>query len=173
MIAGCPRCGARYRIDPTRVKPEGVRLRCSKCEAVFRIAPPPQERPQEAATVRPLVLVADSDVDAGKRLASTLAGWGYEPLLVHDGVEAMLTIQRSLPRAVILDAGLPKMFGFQVCEIVKRNESLRSIHVVLVGAIHDQNRYRRAPNELYGADAYVERPQLPEALRPILRSFEL
>jgi CheY-like chemotaxis protein len=88
-------------------------------------------------------------------------------------VEAILGIQRILPRVVILDAGLPKMFGFQICELMKRNESLRSIYVVLVGAIYHQDRYRRAPSQLYGADAYVERPQLPEALRPILRGFGL
>jgi CheY-like chemotaxis protein len=119
------------------------------------------------------VVTADAEVEAGKALTNTLAAWGLEPVLVHDGVEAILTIQRILPRVVILDAGLPKMFGFQVCELMKRNESLRSIQVVLVGAIYHQDRYRRAPSELYGADAYVERPQLPEALRPILRGFGL
>jgi CheY-like chemotaxis protein len=119
------------------------------------------------------VLVADSDVEVGKALASTLVTWGVQPLLVHDGVEAILTIQRTLPRVVILDAALPKMFGFQICELMKRNQSLREIRVVLVGAIHHRERYRRPPSELYGADAYVERPQLPEALRPILRGFGL
>jgi CheY-like chemotaxis protein len=74
---------------------------------------------------------------------------------------------------VILDAGLPKMFGFQVCELIKRNESLKSIQVVLIAAIHHSDRYRRDPNELYGADVYVERPQLPEALKPILRNLGL
>ena len=50
------------------------------------------------------MVVADSDVDAGKRTATALADWGYSPVLVHDGVEAILTIQRQLPRAVVLDA---------------------------------------------------------------------
>jgi CheY-like chemotaxis protein len=119
------------------------------------------------------VLVADPDSESGKRTAGALSEWGLEPLLVHDGVEAILTIQRSLPRAVVLDAALPKMFGFQVCELVKRNESLRGIHVVLVGAIHHRERYRRPPRELYGADAYVERPELPSALREHLTRFGL
>jgi predicted Zn finger-like uncharacterized protein len=186
MIAGCPKCGARYRIESARLRPEGVRLRCSRCEAVFRVTPPAERAPEQPRAKAPelppppggagsargrLVLVADADVAAGKELAHALTEWGLEPVLVHDGVEAILMIQRTLPRVVILDAGLPKMFGFQVCELVKRNESLRSIHVVLVGAIHDELRYRRPPNEIYGADAYVERPQLPEALRPILRGF--
>jgi predicted Zn finger-like uncharacterized protein len=191
LIAACPNCGVRYRIEAARLRPEGVRLRCSKCEAAFRVTPPaPQaeraepapargasitERPRSAAARRrgDLVLLADADVSTGKVTANVLADWGFEPVLVHDGVEAILTIQRLLPRAVILDAGLPKMFGFQICELMKRNASLSTIPVVLVGAIHHEDRYRRAPSEIYGADAYVERPQLPEALRPILRGFGL
>src|SRR5262245_8528768 len=144
MIAACPHCGARYRIERERLPAQGARLRCSRCEAIFRVNPPapaaahasegrplqgkaaerprsePQtsevrassaaERPQseaqpsEAARAdssaaagrgrQPLVLVADPDVEAGKVLAGALAGWGIEPVLVHDGVEAVLTIQR-------------------------------------------------------------------------------
>ena len=212
MIAACPKCAARYKLDRARLCAEGVRLRCTRCEAVFRVTPPAavsqrveapspgpappspdpsppdpiQQTPSAVADAgaadapaaprgevvrRNLVLLADSEVEAGKALAHALVGWGLEPMLVHDGVEAILTIQRSLPRVVILDAALPKMFGFQVCELVKRNESLRGIHVVLVGAIHHRDRYRRAPTEIYGADAYVERPELPEALGPILQRF--
>jgi hypothetical protein len=56
---------------------------------------------------------------------------------------------------------------------MKRNEQLRSIPVVLVGAIHDEHRYRRPPGEIYGADAYVERQQLPDALADVLARFGL
>jgi CheY-like chemotaxis protein len=141
-------------------------------------APPPPREPAPvpeapARDTSRLVLVANPDVAGGKAMCAALGRWGFESLLVHDGVEAILTVQRSLPRVVVLDAALPKMFGFQVCELIKRNDSLCSIHVVLVGAIHDQSRYRRPPGELYGADAYVERQQLPEALGPILAGFGL
>jgi len=212
MIVACPGCSARYQIEPDRLRPEGVRLRCTRCEAVFRVSPPPapvasaagsptgsaplaptpqpevprapapslappMSRP--AAPVHPaapidrerLVLIADPEIEQGKSTASALARWGLQPVLVHDGVEAILAIQRLLPRAIVIDAALPKMFGFQVCEIVKRNESLRDIHVVLVGAIHDRTRYRRPPEEIYGADAYIERQELPESLRSIFQGF--
>lgn len=200
MIVACPKCQARYRVEAERLGPEGMRLRCSKCEAVFRVTPPAAVAPPApaplpaAAPVAPpaaatassaaeqapppspeqrqrLVLLADPDVQAGKAIAHTLEQWGLEPLLVHDGVEAMMTIQRRLPRAVVLDAGLPKMFGFQICEFMKRNESLRGIHVVLIGSVYHQDRYRRPATDLYGADAYVERPQVPDALRPVFEEF--
>jgi predicted Zn finger-like uncharacterized protein len=189
MIAACPKCSARYRIDKQRLPAEGARLRCSRCEAVFRVTPPAREEPAHAAAAaqvdpsgappRPeqdrqrLVLIADPEVDGAKATAQAVSSWGLEPVLVHDGVDAILTIQRLLPRVVVLDAALPKMFGFQICELMKRNDSLRGIHVVLIGAIHDRERYRRPPTEFYGADAYIERPNLPEALRPILTGFGL
>ncbi len=196
MIAACPKCQAKYRVDAERLSPEGARLRCAKCGAVFRVRAPEAARP--ATPVQPaaaapqevasppsepssapeapvdrerLVVVADPDVDHGKRVANALLAWGLQPVLVHDGVEAMLTIQRLLPRACVLDAALPKMYGFQICEMVKRNESLRSIHVVLVGSVHHQDRYRRPPTEMYGADVYMEKPSLPEGLGTVLQRF--
>jgi len=192
MIAACPTCSARYRIDATKVRPEGARLRCTRCETVFRVhapEPPPIAQAETPARSAPaadyaaeaqsprdrerLVLIASPEEDEGKQLAHTLAAWGLQTILVHDGVEAILNIQRALPRAVVLDAALPKMFGFQVCELMKRNESLRSIQVVLIGAIHNDDRYRRPPEEIYGADAYAERQALPDALQPILAGFGL
>ncbi|MDX1649942.1 MAG: hypothetical protein R3263_08825, partial [Myxococcota bacterium] len=114
------------------------------------------------------VLVAMPDAELAKRTGEMLAARGLRVVLVGDGVEAMLQIQRQLPAAVLLSAQLPRMYGFQVCEIVKRNESLKHIRVVLAGAIHHQGRYRRPPGELYGADAYLEEPDLPDALPPLL-----
>lgn len=217
MIAACPKCGAKYRVDESKVGAEGARLRCAKCQAVFRVrtpqaagtaaqaAPAPKPAaaaaaaPKAAPTARPAaappaaartsaaaghaedapidrercVLIADPSEERGKSTASAVAGWGLQPLLVHDGVEAMMSIQRALPRVVVLDAALPKMFGFQICEVMKRNESLSGIKVVLVGAIHAQDRYRRPPSEMYGADVYLEQPQLPDGLAPLLQQFGL
>jgi len=184
MVAGCPKCSARYRVDPDRIGPDGAKLRCTKCSAVFLVrAPKAQAAPVDVAPPEPepvasaeseidserLVLVADPDEARGKATAEAIRSWGLSAILVHDGVEAMLTIQRTLPAAIVLDAALPKMFGFQVCEVVKRNESLRETTVILVGAIHHQDRYRRDPAELYGADVYIESPDLPDGLLPLLR----
>jgi hypothetical protein len=83
----------------------------------------------------------------------------------------MLEIQRKQPRAAVLWASLPRMFGFQICEIVKRNESLRGIGVVLVGEIHDSQRYRRPAGDLYGADCYIEEPDVPDGLPALLEGL--
>jgi predicted Zn finger-like uncharacterized protein len=200
MIAACPKCAARYRIERERLHAGSVRLRCARCEAVFRVrppeapdaapepppapasarrepavaqaAPPPRPAappaPAPAAASGELILVAMPDGELTRRTCDVLEQRGLRVLRANDGVEAMLEIQRRLPRAIVLAADLPKMYGFQICEVVKRNESLRGTWVVLVGAIHHRERYRRAPGELYGADAYVDGPELPAGLLPLL-----
>jgi CheY-like chemotaxis protein len=170
-------------VDVERIRDAGAKLRCTKCSAVFLVrAPRPRSETPEQRAPAPspaqespqidrerLVLLADPSEERGKQSASAIASWGLVPHLVNDGVEAMLAIQRMLPQIVVLDAALPKMFGFQICEVMKRNESLKETTVILVGAIHDQERYRRDPSELYGADAYLEQPDLPDGLWPLLR----
>lgn len=191
MIAVCPKCNARYRVDTTRLPPEGAKLRCSKCSALFLVRVPVQgaaaatsaARPSGAASdgrpvqtagapqrpaSLPLVLVADGAANRGKASADALTRLGLAAHLVHDGVEAMLAIQRMLPRVVVLDASLPRMNGLEICEIVKRNESLRSTRVVLVGAgtIPDHD----AASDSYGPDEHLEPPDLPDGLVAILRA---
>ncbi len=183
MIAACPKCGSRYRIERERIEPAGARLRCSRCEVVFRVRPPSEgvapaavpsaPRAPEKRAPGPRMLVATPNADLGKETCAALERWGFETALVHDGVEAMLEVQRQLPRAIVVNANLPGMYGFQICEMVKRNESLRRIHVVLIGAIHAADRYRRPPDDLYGADAYLEEPDLPDGLAPILEGLDL
>ncbi len=231
MIAGCPKCGARYRVDREKLGSAGVRLRCAKCEAVFRVRAPeaeqelaeqtklspipaPLREPAQAETKPParvavaaapaaparvavaaapaaparvavaaapaakiapapepigdLVLIAIPEPEIAKQLAHALAARGLRSVVVHDGVEAMLEIQRKLPKAAIVAAHLPKMYGFQICELVKRNDSLRGTWLVLVGAIHNQERYRRPAGDTYGADAYLEMPDLPDGAFPLL-----
>jgi predicted Zn finger-like uncharacterized protein len=210
MIAGCPKCGARYRVEREKLAAGGVRLRCAKCEAVFRVRAPEAEandrtqlqpgtppqafaqgpvaapsgassRPVVAAqpTAPPasapplasgdLVLIAIPEVEVAKQLAETLAARGARTIVTHDGVEAVLELQRQLPRAAVVAAHLPKMFGFQLCELVKRNASLRGTWIVLAGAIHNQERYRRPASETYGADAYLEMPDLPDGALALLQ----
>ena len=109
MIAACPKCTARYRVDESRIGKRGAKLKCSRCEALFRVLAPPQPTaaseqaaPQvevpspsqseidEATLDRDrLVVVADPNVDAGKATVNQLSLWGLTPILVHDGVEAM------------------------------------------------------------------------------------
>ena len=147
MIAACPKCASRYRVDESRVGPEGARIRCTRCEVVFRIRRPdsiaaePDARPANPAAsgeasaqgFEGSVLIAGQGEVSHRAVEPLLAQNGLSVVRVTDGVEAMLTIQRSRPAVVILDRELSRMSGLEICELVKRNESLRETRLLMIG----------------------------------------
>jgi predicted Zn finger-like uncharacterized protein len=184
MIAACPRCSTRFRIGAERLRDEGVRLRCSQCQAVFRVYPPHADAPRRrddpvvdaelTPPPRPLerermVLIADPDAARGKASAAELSRLGLLPLLVHDGVEALLMLQRNLPGRVLIDVDTPRLSGPELCEVVKRNESLTSIRVVITGTVESLVSVGPLRAAGLGPDATLERADLPEGLAEALR----
>ncbi len=183
MIVACPSCKAKFRIDESRIQPPGVRLRCARCETMFAVrkrvvdaAPVVERETADAAAARadiaaagPKILIAHESMAFLTGVRAQLEREGYEVLAARDGVEALMRIQRELPRAVVIDTALPKMYGFEICEFLKRNESLRGIRVVLVASDNGRARYKRNPGNLYGADDYLEIHDIPSALPGILR----
>lgn len=41
MIVHCEKCGTKYKLDDSKVKPEGIKVRCSKCQHLFKVSPAP------------------------------------------------------------------------------------------------------------------------------------
>ncbi len=49
LIVSCPKCSTRFSLADDKVKPGGVRIRCSKCQEIFPVQPPEPEAPKKAA----------------------------------------------------------------------------------------------------------------------------
>jgi DNA-binding response OmpR family regulator len=81
-----------------------------------------------------------------------------------DGLEAFHAIEAEKPDVVLLDVALPSMFGFEVCENIRRDPSLAAVKTILIAAIYDKTRYKRTPASLYGADDYIEKHHIPDDL---------
>ena len=62
------------------------------------------------------VLIVDDNYDGAESLAMLLEEVGHETHLAHDGVEALEVAERIRPDAVLLDIGLPKLNGYEVCQ---------------------------------------------------------
>ena len=53
MIVACPKCKTKYRVDESKVGPQGVKLRCAKCQVIFRVTKKPTPAPQARPTPPP------------------------------------------------------------------------------------------------------------------------
>lgn len=108
------------------------------------------------------VLVVDDQINI-RRVIRLALGADFQVLEAADADQAYACVVKERPAAVVLDVMMPgAMNGFQLCERIKQDPELASIHVVMVtacGQVSDQE-YGRA----LGADAYIVKPFSPIAL---------
>lgn len=113
------------------------------------------------------VLVVDDEPYILRSLSYVLR---REPLEVHEartGREALEKIRSIRPGLVFLDAMMPEVSGFEVCQEVKADPALASTRVVILTARgQDQDRGRAA-----GADLYLTKPFSPARILEIAREL--
>ncbi len=160
MIVMCKKCRTCFHLDPSRIPEGGTRVRCSRCRQIFPVRPP-----------RAGILAAKEDREFLIYVKELLSGQPFEVLTALDGREAMEKIQRFHPAVALLDVALPKVYGFELCEVLKSDSRTRDIRIILLASIHSHTRYKRLPASLYGADAYLEIHHLADKLLPKIRAL--
>ncbi len=165
----CPGCKARFSFDVEKIDAAGIKLRCSKCKTIFRVvrkepAPAPLPGAAPAALPRIKVLVANESPAFCKAVAGVLGAEPFDVFSYHDGREAFEAVLKLKPDCVLLDVALPSMYGFEVCDAIRKEPSVAGTKVILIASIYDKTRYKRAPLSLYGADDYIEKHHIPDSL---------
>jgi predicted Zn finger-like uncharacterized protein len=163
MFISCPLCKTRFRFDEQKVRSDGIKLRCSKCAAIFRLA-----ADKGARGGRLSVLVAHEAVEFCAAVEKVLASEPFDIISCHDGKEAVDLVSRLKPDVVLLNVALPTMYGFQVCEALRGNPETSATRIILLAAIYDKTKYKRSPQSLYGADDYIEQHHIPDALAAMI-----
>jgi len=114
-----------------------------------------------------MLIVDDSD-DVRRLLRMTLEDAGYAIHEAGNGAEAVRIARETRPDIVVMDVTMPGAIdGLRACEMIKRDEQLRSCFVVMVTA-----RGRQQDIDLgnaAGADAYLVKPFSPMRLVEIVQ----
>src|SRR5512143_2835781 len=154
----CPGCKTRFSFDVEKVDSFGIKLCCNKCKTIFRVvrkspqpgAPPLSGPTCSAEPPRIKVVVANESPAFCKAVTGVLASEPFDVFTYHDGREALNAIMQLKPDVVLLDVALPSMYGFEVCDAVRKDPAIAGIKLILIASIYDKTRYKRAPQSLYG-----------------------
>ena len=118
------------------------------------------------------ILVVDDEPDIIELTQLYLSNDGYRVLSAHDGEEALLLVHTQKPDLVVLDLGLPKVDGKDVCRRLRQEGNALPIIVLTA---RDDDIDKIVLLEL-GADDYVTKPFNPRVLvsrvRAVLRRSE-
>jgi CheY-like chemotaxis protein/drug/metabolite transporter (DMT)-like permease len=84
------------------------------------------------------VLVVDDNRLSAKKLAMTVAALGHVVETALDGASALDLLRRRAFDVVFLDILMPKMDGFEVLRILKADENLRDVPVIVVSSLEKE-----------------------------------
>jgi len=93
---------------------------------------------------KPLVLVVDDDESMRALLQKQMELDGYRVVAVDNGPGALAEAAAEPPDVVLLDALMPGMDGFQVAETLKSSERTRTVPIIMVTGLEDQDSKLRA-----------------------------
>jgi len=114
------------------------------------------------------LLVVDDNHDAADSLGLLLGFHDFNVQVAYDGAAALSAALAVAPDVMLVDLGMPRMDGFRLAELVRREESLQKTLLVAVtgyggGAIEEAVR-------VAGFDHYLLKPVDLEHLLNLLRS---
>jgi CheY-like chemotaxis protein len=130
---------------------------------------PPETVPEPLPAVRRRILVVDDNDDAAEWLATVLRLNGHETYVAHDGLEAIRSAEQIRPDAVLLDIGLPRLDGYEVCRRIRAQawgQDLLLIALTGWGQEEDRQKSRDA-----GFDTHLVKPVDDEVLLKVLASL--
>lgn len=105
---------------------------------------------------KPVVVVADDDVEILALVSRTLRRMGIEVHEASDGDEALKTIRSVRPVAVVLDVMMPGLSGWEVCRALRDDQEIAETGVLMLTGIGERLNEMTSP--LYGADDHLDKP---------------
>jgi CheY-like chemotaxis protein len=122
----------------------------------------PAGEPLRLQRRRPRVLVADDDPDLVALVSDTLGQFGMDCDVARSGQQALDTVSRRPPDAILLDVNMVDVDGFEILKKLRRNLATSAIPVLLLTARSLESDITRGFG--YGADDYVVKPFNPSDL---------
>ena len=106
------------------------------------------------------ILVVDDDRQIVRLVQSYLQQSGFTALTAYDGEEALHAIRRDKPDLVVLDLMLPKRDGLEITRLLRADEQLAAIPILMLTARVDD--VDKIVGIELGADDYVTKPFNPQ-----------
>ena len=109
------------------------------------------------------ILIVEDDLDIQELLKNFLQEVGYAVTLASDGIEAISLFASTHFDLILLDIMLPKIDGFTVCELIRKQSS---VPIIMLTALNGEDEQIRGLD--LQVDDYITKPfSMPILVRKI------
>jgi PAS domain S-box-containing protein len=115
------------------------------------------------------ILIVDDNRDSADSLAMLLEIAGNKTYMAHDGVEAVEAIEQHRPEVVLLDIGLPRMDGHEVCRHVREQPWGKNILMIALTGWGQEDDRRKS--QAAGFNGHLVKPVDYDKLLELLGSL--
>jgi len=106
------------------------------------------------------ILVADDEPYINRSLSFVLKQEGYHVVSTNDGQEAWEQLLGGVkPEIIFLDVMMPRLSGFELCQMIKSDARFQNIYVILLTARWQETDRKYA--QTIGVDEYITKPFSP------------
>jgi CheY-like chemotaxis protein len=118
---------------------------------------------------RPIILVAEDNVEQRSLYVAILEAAGYGVLEAGDGAEAVDVARRDRPGLVLMDVTMPGTSGWNAVRTLKDDPATHEIPIIVVTGL--ANTWDRDASLASGCDEYLAKPVPPLRLLEEVRKF--
>lgn len=122
-------------------------------------------------TTPPTILVIEDDETMRVALKRIFESEGYKALTAADGTQLSIVLDDSPIDLIVLDVGLPWINGFELAQLLKEHEDLKTIPLIFVSGKTSELDVRRAFD--LGANDYIKKPfdidQIKKTVKTLLK----
>ncbi|RDX37864.1 response regulator [Kangiella sp. HD9-110m-PIT-SAG07] len=104
----------------------------------------------------PTVMVVDDSITVRKVTARLLQRHQYQVMTAKDGVDAITQLHDDVPDVMLLDIEMPRMDGFELATIIRHDERLKHIPIIMITSRTGEKHRERA--EEIGVNQYLGKP---------------
>lgn len=119
-----------------------------------------QETPVEDRI--PVVMVVDDSITVRKVTARLLQRHQFQVMTAKDGVDAITQLHDDIPDVMLLDIEMPRMDGFELATIIRHDERLKHLPIIMITSRTGEKHRERA--EQIGVNRYLGKPYNEETL---------
>jgi len=102
------------------------------------------------------ILIVDDEPNIVLALELLMKREGYEILTVDDGQKVFEVVKEFSPDLILLDIMMPKMDGYEVCQRIRADASLKDISIIMLTA--KGREVEKEKGLALGADYYITKP---------------